>query len=617
MLNFVPLTAPALDFALVSLAKHRVDTFGRAQAEGLAAHGLEYISVAMTDGSVTLAIISDRMRVEMSDGQHIGLSGIGRTDSQLILPLDRPFGRDLDHLSDICGQFSMFRIDSSQSAVTTDAFGMGQTYSSEHNGVALVSNRLHLHKLVLEVFGLPTHLDEVAAASLLFSDFSFFAQQTSLTQTLITGVDLIPVTHDAVLRAGTLHLREKSVYTNRSRHGIKDYSDLIRLGASDLIQNAAIALESRQFSELIVDLSGGKDSRLVFAAVSQVPGWREKVRLNSKDVPGSDDLQIAAGIANRHQARFYTSKDAGTTPLSVNDNLEFWRSYFLGQYNRLGIAAWSNLGRNFSSMTLSGGLGELYRAFWSPQLHRHIEDKKAATDFAASLVHTVTSKEFAGMEVLDGVIEALAAETESLPGSSLAEKVDNHYLFHRNRFHMGMRGFSTLHERLTWLPLASAHLFTASRLIPFEERSTGRVIRDVMEAIDPDMLSIRFDGGYPFNDVPGNSVHDPVELDESLSQWEEAQRESKRNLERSRAGIPAAMSWATVEDTVRKTAETALEDFLGLADTTVNGIFASALHTRLEKAWATSASTGRQLSMRIMALRDVANPVDLSDATRL
>lgn len=617
MSKFVPLKAPSLDFAVVSLAKHRVDIFGRAQAEKLAAHGLEYISVAMTDGSVTLAIVSDRARVEMSDGQHIGLSGIGRTDSQLILPLNRPCGRDLGHLSDICGQFSMFRIDSSRSMVTTDMFGMGQTYSSEHNGVALVSNRLHMHKLVLEVLGLPSHLDEVAAASLLFSDFSFFAQQTSLTQTLISGVGLIPVTHDAVLNSGTLQLLEKPAYTNRTRHGIRDYPDLINSGASDLIQNAAIALDSRLFSELIVDLSGGKDSRLVFASISQVPGWREKVRLNSKDVPGSDDLQIAAGIANQYQAQFHTSKDAGTTPLSVNENLEFWRSYFLGQYNRLGIAAWSNLGGNFSSMTLSGGLGELYRSFWVPQLPRHIADKKGATDFAASLVRTATSEEFASMEVLDGVIEALAAEIESLPGSSLAEKVDNHYLFHRNRYHMGMRGFSTLHERLTWLPLASSHLFTASRLIPLEERSAGRVIHDVMEAIDPDMLSIRFDGGYPFNDVPGNSVHEPVELDESLSQWEEAQRESKRNLERSRAGIPAAMSWATVEDTVRKSAETALEDFLGLADTTANGIFASALHTRLEKAWATSAGTGRQLSMRIMALRDVANPVDLSDATRL
>lgn len=605
MTPFVPLDAPGLDFVVVSLAAHARHRFGPDVAQRLRSAGVEVLEVPARDGGLTLAVVADATRVVEVEGRRIGLSGLGRTARALVLPFEAPRAEELADLDPTAGQFALFSVGPDGASVRTDLFGMGHVHASQHDGMALAGDRLHLHRIVLEAFGEPVTVDGLAVAAALFSDHGFFAQQPALHRTLVAGVELVPLTQDVVVAGGRLHRVPRPDHEEAARGDATDYAALVAEGVQDVQENTRVALEDPRITAVILDLSGGKDSRLVLGAARGVPGWTRRVRVNAKDVPGSDDLLIAAGLVHRYGARYYEGDDAGTAPVTLEENLAFWRSYFFGSYNRLGLAAWSTRGDSRRSLTFSGGLGELYRAFWVPQLRRHLEGARTAQDFARSFVRGAARPGAYPEESLEQIAVALAAELDALPGRSLEERVEEHYLFHRNRHHMGLRGFSSRHERLTWFPLASRALYRAARALPFEERAAGRVVHDVMERLDPELLRLRFDGGDPFPGLARPLQDDPLALDESTADWQAAREHAARTMGERRRGTAPLLVWSEVQPAIRRTVDEAvarMREALPDAQT----VLPADLEARVADAFDDAPGRANQLAMRILAVEDAA-----------
>ncbi|WP_147284740.1 hypothetical protein [Micrococcus luteus] len=607
MSKFVTMSKPYLDFAVVNFSRtcgHRVSA---AETGPLADLGLSQLSLHHTDGSWSWVVTSDPARVRHDAGRLALISGLARTPQKLLVPLDAPTWDEIDEVDPAAGQFSLLEVGDGRSHIRTDMFGLGLSFASQHQEAAIGSNRLHLHKIVLELLGFPVRLDETAVASLLFSDSSFFSQQTTLKQTLIHGVELVPVTHDTVFEDGKVSFAEKSIHRSISSTSPADYSSLLASGVDEVIDNSRVALDSDQFTARIVDLSGGKDSRMVFGSVLHVEGWKERTSVYTKDIVGTDDLPIAAGLANAYGAAFYDGDDTNQSPLTLDENLEFWRSYFFGQYNRFGPGGWSNKGTNLSTLTLSGGLGELFRVVWPTQFRRHLSGSTSERDFADALVYESRVAGAYGEDAVRQVADAFADDLSRLPGESLGERVDSHYLFNRNRFHFGLRAFSSYHEHLTWFPLAAASLFSAARTVPYADRNSNKVVFDVLEAFDPYLTRVRFDGADPFEHVTTRSRLPRLHMDERTDRWKAATDNATSRVAGRRAGQRPAMVWSQMAPFVRDAATSALTA-LRSAPQVPESCLPEGLESRLADSFDASVSKGYSLAVRILAVHDAIMP---------
>jgi hypothetical protein len=390
------------------------------------------------------------------------------------------------------GQCSFAHIRRDGIRVGTDLFGHGLIFTSEHDGFAVASNRSHLHLIVLQALGQTLTLNQSAASLLLVGTSVMLSQQSSISETLTKGVRLVRPDESVMLFNGSVIMQANRAFLRLFSRDRGAYDGLLRDGLEELIQSCGAVIDDERFSKIVVDLSGGKDSRMVFGGMLHHPQWHERCRLYTNANPKSDDLPIACGISGLFGAEFDDGAPVASNPLSADDNITFWRSYFHGQYHRMAVGAWTHHGKNLGTINLSGGNGELLRGFWSHNCRDVI--KKAGTSFE-NLCQRIAG--FQANAALVGHEEpaaaAIHAELASIPAESWVDKLDLHYAMFRNRSHFGMRGFHFLTTGLTWFPLMAPSLVAAAWSLPSEERMGSKLVMDVIEGLHPVLRRLPFD----------------------------------------------------------------------------------------------------------------------------
>ena len=557
MTKFIHSPRPYLDFSVIS--------FQLASSAKLAAEKLrnsrrlaeEKLNVEIFNSTFVLISTAEHRRspggrIVIFSGYIMGLNGVVRGDAAQNLAQDRGIGTRT-------GQFTYLCIDDRGATVGSDAFGHGMIFVKECGGFAIASNRSHMISILLKEIGIPLSLDLTATALLILSDNTFFSQQSSTSGCLLSGAKAVELDVEATLDRGKVKYTRSPCF-EKMIYPTDQYSELLDEGLNDVISNCASILNDEIFSRFLLDLSGGKDSRMVLAAVMQVPGWRGRVLINSKDVPSNNDLQVSCGIANLIGLNFNDEIGGGTESISVEDNIAIWRSYFHGSYHRIGTCAWSNIGRRAETVTLSGGSGELMRPFWSNafNLTPDIQDIYSMVDKISRPGRIAVPQEFR-----EQGLSRISDELDGMPGSTAIEKLDAHYFFFRNRTHFGMRAFSTYHEHLTVFPLLSKALVAAGWRCNEDERRNLAVIRDLLRNLHPVLASLPFEGGkyLEWEGMPG-----PVQwLDEDRSDWDSAQlRLAKINAD-SRYGKKVLFSWKDWPRTLIKNIRAAYDGTPGLS----------------------------------------------------
>lgn len=602
MLKFQKLPAPYLDFCIVSSATGSPSdeaSLGLTRFDELGLTSLRYVTA-----SGWMAIIcSDIDRVSVH-GVITGISGIAKVGADLLVPRS-PISPDLlEQVDPEVGIHTSFRVEGDEAEVRTDLFGYGQSYASQHDGVAIVSNRLHLHKMAMGFMGIPIVPDEAAVTAALFSLHGFFAQQNALSRTVISGVSLVPMSDDVTVKNGRYETHTKPLFAAAHAPQGRTYESLILSGVEKVLENTAAAVSSNSFKTVVTDVTGGKDSRLVLGAVTRTPGWEDRIRANTSGAVDSPDVSISAGLTNHYGVNYFEGDDTPQKPLSLADNLTFWRSYYFGQYHRFAAGAWSNMGENKDQLNLGGANGEIYRGFWTVVVEKYLTPEATTKSFAKALVRGQATKGFFHDEQLDELSSALADELDSYPAKTLRGKIEDHYLFHRNRTHCGLRGFTFYHDRLTWYPLMSADLLAASRMIPLADRVNNRVIHDVLRELDPDLTRFRFNSADdPFAAVrPERDTHDAKTLDEDTSAWAEATAVAANNVHLRRAEQKQVLVWADLKERVTSEALAAL-DALERMDK-LKGLIPRGLRKQLTDCMETWPAAGYQVASRIFAVHD-------------
>ncbi len=603
--DFFQLPEPYLDFALVNAVDFDPSKI-RNLKDGLSHDGIGLYELRFSQSESLLIISPNLDNVLINEGEKsaFAISGIAKVSSKLYVPWKKPTSNLFDQIDPECGSFVMFDVRASKTRIANDLFGYGQIFASQHKGCAIASNRLHLHRLVMKHLGIIIYPDEAVVMSFLFGHHGFFSQQSSLRRTAIKGVEHVPVDCLVSIKEGKLSRIEKSQFSNLKKVSSSDYEILIKRGIDKIVENTAAAINDEDFAVPIVDLTAGKDSRMVFSSAINTNNWRSRVRINTLDFPG-DDLAVSCGVSNLFGAQFYEGDETEQSPVSLDESLKLWRSYFFGQYHRYGCGAWANKGLNRTEIAIGGANGEIYRTFWGAVVTRQLATQSTVKGFADSLVSSSAIKSFYSKDQLQLLVSALSDELDSLPGDSLREKIEDHYLFHRNRAHCGLRGFTFYHDRLTWYPLQSADLLGASRAIGYDERSKNRVIFDVLRELHPVLTDLRFEGGNPFRELASDhrSLKGGAELfmNEDRTAWQSAAQKSKEKNVQRRSGKKPTMRWVDLPLFMSKKVNMAASS---LSNSYLQNILPDDLAGEFDKLMKINARSAYQFASRIFYIHD-------------
>jgi hypothetical protein len=408
------------------------------------------------------------------------------------------------------GSYALVDATGESAVVEADPFGMHVIYA----GNGLVTNRLHLAAIAVGEVDVSAALTSTYNEGVFSFSFNTFA-------TPVKGVEILGV-GERVYVGSTLKVIRESSESDFQIRPPNEYWELIERGASDIIDNVEAIVDSGW--PVMCDITGGRDSRIVFAALLAA-GRIEDVTFNTntRNPALSKDLQIGTGLVKIFSGRYSDGPaPSGYAQHTIEENLQRRRSQLFGSYHFItegDIRPITVLTHGYTIRMLGGG-GELYRDYYQDLFNTVPQERVSTTaDIRAMFFKhhgTVYARKF-----LESYLHHFESTFRRLPGETIGHKLDAHYLNFRNRYHFGTRQ-STPSSIYSINPATSKYLLRAARSLPFEDKASGRVLFDVIRALDEKLAYLPFD--KPVNPrIFTSSYHRPSIFDGSQLHIEPAE----------------------------------------------------------------------------------------------
>lgn len=439
-------------------------------------------------------------------GQHI-LSGTGIFDGKFAIgpAVLARFPEDPG-----TGMFNLLSFWPDKTSVRTDICA----HHSVYYGAGIVTNRLHLAAIAVG------RLDTAGAfANAAFN--SVICHQLSTIATPVEGVNVLLGGEEVEITDNVTARQRDEVFPgpptdangNPGYLTPDEYHALVEKGAEEIIANVQAILDSGR--PVICDISGGRDSRIVLAAVVAL-GRMKDVVFNTKVTPnklGDIDVAIATGLVKEFGGSYHpTPETIGWDVGTPRDRLLKRRSHFFGTYHFFPKAQLNSIHAigEVKGVRMLGGAGEIYRDVFQKFLQ--VEDRRQPYDPGTLRRHLMARE--AWETVPDIIMKSMPLYTrtfEHLPGATLSQKVDSHYFFFRNSYHYGIK-MPKIGNTEDINPGVSVSLLKAARGLPPEVKATGRVVFDITRALCEKLAYVQYDKPWQV-DFTQSDYHRPSQYD--------------------------------------------------------------------------------------------------------
>ena len=320
----------------------------------------------------------------------------------------------------------------------------------------------------------------------------------------------------------------------------EEYISLLEQAKSEIVSNLDSIARHPKFEKVIVDVSGGMDSRLVFSALTNLPEHRDKIVINSQDTRGSpNELHVALTLNSNYGYPYDAIPETIVLPppKQLYNNIS---SYYLGTYYSFN---YSNLKtQKKSAIRITGFGGEIVARPYYSRLHLHGKlDTPLVSDFTDGYFEKFGYLSLFGTnsELHSSTKLLFADELNMLPGEGALEKFDLHYLYYRNGLHCS----DSLRADTSGPEFAILQSRSAFKLKKgcFTKHKSVKFQLDLMAALNP------FLAQYPYESDMDNSAKEtlssqllPVpsymsnlklDIESDRTEWEAVQK--KKRAERT------------------------------------------------------------------------------------
>lgn len=525
----------------------------------------------------------------------LAVSGIAVIDGQLASRDENPglFVKSARSDSWLTGSFLAFVVSAAEGGVSVrvlnDLFGLTPVFECRYQNGLILSNSLNLAIELAEVLGVPLEVDRIGVISSMFSDAGI-GLQISTSRTPYSPIRLLPLSKDFAWSSRGVNVNYSSQVARAERiaaeAGKESYSEFLRLGVQDIVRTVDSVTAAEHFDKRLVNITGGKDSRLIAAAV-QASGQSSAWRAVTNGVANSPDVLIGASVAHLTGIRYLDEPVGELVPIEPGQILAKRQKFYRGTYHEIRTPA----GRvkehpGSRCIRLIGGCGELYRGFYHRRFLTSQLDGRPSADHIFSRLRQGVHREAYSEQLLQPFKELL---NESLVagGGTMSDALSTHYMEFRHRLHIGYAGlWNSWLNPLTLNPLASANLYIASRILGRREREEGRLIHDAIYALGGELAHLEYEDAKWVLRWASDRVTRPSG---NLDDWRSANMRRSESAGRFRAATPTG-SWSSVLEDAAKSGMEALHASSLAADINVAMLSAkltelSSKNQRLHRVW--------------------------------
>lgn len=437
---------------------------------------------------------------ELSEKSYL-FSGSAKCNGRLIFGEEDIAGLDdVSEISDAIGNFSMVNFDGDNVTVKADYFGVSKLYYYSVGGKFVVSNSYHMLLVILKTleFKLTINKSKVLA-NLSFVSLQPFYQNFS-REMEVNGILCMEPSHYILIDKRGVRFERTGLHNTFDVNEditAEEYSKLLNEAKDEIIENVNIALKHQKFNNLVLDLSGGLDARMVYSALTNIPSAKDKVRINSLDQPQEpDDIKPALAVNNCYQFSF-DDLPVVLKPLLPKKIINNIYSHYLGTYYSYRLPQAHR--KIESTIRLSGMYGEIMaRPYYSRAYLNTNIDADSTNELVELYVDKYRGRAILGADesAMNAVKEVFGKELSLLPGKSPIEKFDLHYLYYRGSLHCN-DAWRTDISIPEWGPLQSKHLFKL-KMKTFNKFKSIRLQLDMMNALNPILAAIKY-GNESYN----------------------------------------------------------------------------------------------------------------------
>ena len=410
--------------------------------------------------------------------------------------------------------------------ITTDPLSQYSFFFLSHGNQHLFSNSLHLVEKACKLLNIPASRDFASSA------YEAAFGVGGWTRTGLTGVNKIPPNHYMIYAHGKINFEQFKPSPFFARPNSLQYKQKIHVAAESLKNRARALSQSLPEQGLVLDLSGGKDTRLILGAQMATENSNFHVFLGgSKE--GADqkaasrlvehynldsvsflstlgpDEEISAieaarraayrfmGTSNHYQADLGNMRLTGVAQVRGGSSEARTRSFFQLPHGkrRRKVSSYSrHLRKNASPF---GFLKDVFD--FSTNSENHRKKSLVATLLARGRPkHHLFKNEF-----LQDAYQSIFENIEWLSDNNVAHEnlADAYYIFDRGWRHCGfpvqvMNDSKTVFEPLNDIAVLEAHF-----ALNEHERKSARVAYDLFESFKVnDLLELPFEGSlWPEN----------------------------------------------------------------------------------------------------------------------
>lgn len=389
-----------------------------------------------------------------------------------------------------------------QYLVLADTYGYAPLFYSYVQDQGLIaSNNFQGVVAGLRDVGVEPELDLVNYFTLLGSSTPQF-QNAYASTTMSLHVKILSPSNALIISKDSFKVVERSSLTDHMDKPC--YDTLLRRGVSTSI-NMIKSLQPFHQNRRIT-LSGGVDSRLTLGLLKE-SGETKNFDVHTidprtwKSSSGietlTNDINIANSIRENYALNWWGPGKRDAVSLSYAESLST-HQHFRSNYSFTFSPGSIHPMYKDSLLTIRGGGGELLRATdggasMSKLVMAADVEQEAYVPWVA---RRMLKSSIIPDPYFDPSLQSLISSFDTCKGSNFEEQMNFFYYTYRNRAHFGHTRHTRSTNETLFLPLSNQFFLEAARMIDFEERKGGKVVRDIFAELDPFLLSLPFESKH-------------------------------------------------------------------------------------------------------------------------
>lgn len=326
------------------------------------------------------------------------------------------------------------------------------------------------------------------------------------------------------------------------------YEALLHNGIERAVADVQRLVDTHE--RIAINLSGGKDSRVVLAVVL-ASGCADRIQVSATDPapPGGStahaptvqkDLEISSRLVQGLGLGWMDWRSPRDMwPTTLEGELARFQQYRHGLTNQFVPVGFAHR-LTEAEARINGAGGEIFRENWSGVLTKHPSwptlghRVETADADARALMRALRSPLHIPDELAERGEANFADAIAHLPGRTIAESLDRHYEVFRMRGHAGGRRWGQSFGVTNFSLLQQSALARASEQLDPSERYSGKMLFDIIEVLAPELHDLEYESGpWPWSGRRPE-VRDWTAVKASVASYRDAQERSRQAIRPNR-----------------------------------------------------------------------------------